>query len=232
MKEIKIIKGILVIGFYYLYSYIIYLLLLLLNIDISTMDDSLKVLALITMDIVPVFVLYYIYQKELKKEFVIFKDNFIKFTEENVKYWLLGLVLMSVSNYLITLLTKSEISNNEEIVRSMISVFPLYSIVSIVFIAPFVEEIVFRKTFKEAIKNKYLFIILSGIAFGLIHVISTYETLIDLLYIIPYGIFGSVFAYMYYKTNTIFSSMSMHFIHNSFLLLVYFITHIISSFVG
>lgn len=64
---------------------------------------------------------------------------------------------------------------------------------------------------------------MSGFLFGLAHVLGTYQTISDLLYIIPYGLFGSVFMYMYLDSKTIFSSISIHFMHNTILMISYLI---------
>ena len=45
-----------------------------------------------------------------------------------------------------------------------------------------------------------------------------------MLYIIPYGLFGSVFAYMYSKTKNIFVPMTFHFIHNTVLVILSFLS--------
>ena len=60
--------------------------------------------------------------------------------------------------------------------------------------APFIEEIVFRKAFKDAISSKWLFILTSGIVFGALHVIGAIESPYDFLYIIPYSALGIAFA--------------------------------------
>ena len=60
---------------------------------------------------------------------------------------------------------------------------------------------------------------MSGLFFGLIHNLTGLDSK-QILYIIPYGAFGCVFAYMYTKTRTIFTSMTFHFIHNTVLVLI------------
>ena len=134
---------------------------------------------------------------------------------------------MSIINSIIMFITPSDVANNEELVRGLIDKFPLYGFFSAALVAPFVEEIVFRKTFKDIIKNKYLLLIICGLTFGTIHVIESYTKITDLLYIFSYGVFGSVFAYIYYKTNTVFTSMFFHFIHNTMLVLIYFVSNVI-----
>ena len=45
-------------------------------------------------------------------------------------------------------------------------------------------------------------------------------SLVDYLYIIPYGALGGAFALAYYETKTVFTSMSFHMIHNIILVLM------------
>ena len=79
-------------------------------------------------------------------------------------------------------------------------------------------DTIFRKGFKKAFPNKYLFVILSGVIFGLLHVVSA-KTLLEALYIIPYSSLGIAFAITYYKTDTVFSSIFVHILHNSILII-------------
>jgi len=90
-----------------------------------------------------------------------------------------------------------------------------------------VEELVFRKAFKDAIKNKWLFIIISGLIFGGMHVVGSYTTITDLLFIIPYSCLGFAFAAAYYNTDTIFTSITLHMIHNTILTVTSILTLLI-----
>jgi membrane protease YdiL (CAAX protease family) len=92
-------------------------------------------------------------------------------------------------------------------------------IFSSVIYAPFVEEIIFRKSIKNVIKNPYIFIIISGFLFGILH-INDYKNFSEILMGIPYIIMGLDFAYIYHKTNNIFTTMTFHFCHNLILLLI------------
>lgn len=219
-----ILKSIFVIIFFYFYSYIFLAPFTLLHINLSKLSMLYKVFILFFMDILLMTILWLIYKKDLKREFEIFKQNWKEYVFKNIKYWILGLVLMSVSNLIINAITAKEIANNEAYVREMISASPIYGIFSACIVAPFTEEIVFRKTFKDILKNKYVLIVTCGLVFGLVHVIGTFTSYTDFLYVIPYGIFGSIFAYLYYKTDTVFTSMSIHFIHNTLLLIIYITT--------
>ena len=63
----------------------------------------------------------------------------------------------------------------------------------------------------------------SFLAFGIAHVSSMATTWVDWLYVIPYGTLGGAFAIAYYKTDTIFTSMSYHMLHNvlTFILILF-----------
>ena len=81
------------------------------------------------------------------------------------------------------------------------------------------EELVFRKSIKKIIPQKYLFILVSGIFFGSVHVIGQAEHLVEYLHIISYSIPGLVLATAYQKSDNIFVSTSIHFFHNTVLLI-------------
>lgn len=165
-------------------------------------------------------ILIIIYRRELIKEFKLFKKNLLENLDTGIKYWLIGLLVMMISNIIITYILGLNQAQNEQAVQKMINKMPIMMLITAGFIAPITEEITFRKTFKNTFLNKYLFIILSGLVFGSMHVITSYSNPLELLYIIPYGSLGMAFATMYYKTDTIYTSISMHMLHNTILTLV------------
>ena len=65
------------------------------------------------------------------------------------------------------------------------------------------------------IKNKWIYAIVCGLLFGGAHLLAGKFKLINLLYLIPYGSLGFVFALMNRETKTTFSSITMHCIHNT-----------------
>lgn len=165
-------------------------------------------------------ILIIIYRRELIKEFKLFKKNLLENLDTGIKYWLIGLLVMMISNIIITYILGLNQAQNEQAVQKMINKMPIMMLITAGFIAPITEEITFRKTFKNTFLNKYLFIILSGLVFGSMHVITSYSNPLELLYIIPYGSLGMAFAAMYYKTDTIYTSISIHMLHNTILTLV------------
>ena len=130
---------------------------------------------------------------------------------------------MIVSNLAIIFITGGTIAGNEEAVRDMIDKVPLYMAFSTIIYAPFTEEIIFRKCIKDVIKNKWLYILMSGFIFGGMHIIGAATKLTDILFIIPYSSLGLAFAYTYYKSDNIFSTITMHLIHNTLAFLLYIV---------
>lgn len=201
-----------------LYSAIVIAILKYAGFDILALNNNLKYIALIIIDLSFMFILYLIYRKELNNEFSKYIKNFGKNFSFGLKLWLLGLILMIGSNIIIQLIYPS-VATNEEAVQESLKMFPIYTAFASCIFAPFVEEIIFRKCLAKVFKNSFLFIVISGLLFGLAHTITEIGTS-QMLYIIPYGLFGSVFAYMYSKTKNIFVSMTFHFIHNTVLVIL------------
>ena len=163
---------------------------------------------------------FLIYRKELILEFRTFKNKLMENMDQGLKCWLLGLVLMMGSNFILTFIFKAGGANNENALQEMLKTSPYLMLINAGILAPFNEEIVFRKTIKDNIKNKWIFIFLSFLLFGGAHVIGSATSFTDYFYIIPYGALGGVFALAYYKTDTIFTSMTFHMIHNIILVLL------------
>ena len=127
---------------------------------------------------------------------------------------------MYVSNFIIIFITK-DIAQNEQGVRALFAANPILTFILASLLAPILEELVFRLSIYKIIgKYKYLYIILSGLIFGSMHVLGNVSTWTDWLYLIPYSIPGCVFAYTLVKSDNIFVPISLHFIHNTFALLM------------
>ncbi|MBQ8234787.1 MAG: CPBP family intramembrane metalloprotease, partial [Bacilli bacterium] len=75
-----------------------------------------------------------------------------------------------------------------------------------------------RNCLYKIFKNKYLFIFISGFIFGSLHVFNDSMVISDLLYLIPYCTPGFIFAYILTKSDNIFNTIGLHFIHNGTLM--------------
>lgn len=215
----KIIKLILILMLFYYINYSVYIVMMLFNISKADLNGASLVLLNAFTDILLMFILFIIYRKDLIKDWDKFRANPIDNFDAGIKYWFVGLLGMIASNVIINILFTTGGAGNEKAVQSMISNLPWMMLIDAGIIGPFIEEIVFRKTFKDACKNKWLFVIISSLVFGALHVTSNIVHWYDALYIIPYTCLGLSFALSYKETDTIFTSMFMHMIHNSVLIL-------------
>ena len=210
----NILTGIGVIFFYLFTSTFVTEILSMLEINYDNLSTPLKSTCLIIYQILMTLIIVYIYKKIIITDFKVFIKNNIKYFKEYIKYWFLMLILMISSNLIVTFFTTTDIANNQNTIIETLKVAPIYTFILTVFVAPILEELVFRLSFRKIFSNNILFIFLSGLIFGSMHVIGTCEHLIDLLFIIPYSIPGFIFAYVYTKCKNICVPISLHFIHN------------------
>ena len=213
-KYSNLLKGIFSFILFFSTSYIQQILIVVFNIKKITIKDAVVISFISSLIIASILIL--IYRKDLIKEWKIYKKNLSKNIDIGFKYWLIGLMCMMISNFIISFLLKADQATNEQAVQKMISAMPYLLIVSAGILAPINEEILFRKVFKDNIKNKIIYILVSGIFFGYMHVTSA-TTIPQFLYIIPYSSLGIAFAVMYSKTDSVFTSMTMHMFHNTIL---------------
>jgi len=214
----NILTGIGVIFFYLFTSTFVTEILSGLGINYDKLSTPLKSTCLIIYQILMTLVIVYIYKKTIITDFKTFIKNNIKYFKKYIKYWFLMLILMISSNLIVTFFTTTDIANNQNTIIETLKVAPIYTFILTVFVAPILEELVFRLSFRKIFSNSILFILLSGLVFGSMHVIGTCEHLIDLLFIIPYSIPGFIFAYVYTKSKNICVPISLHFIHNGIMM--------------
>lgn len=216
---VNILTGFGVILFYLIATSFPESLLMLFNVDYSNLSLAFKSIYLILYEALITLVIIYVYRKDVIPNFKDFIKNNIKYFKKYIKYWFIMLGLMMLSNLIIINFTSTDVSNNQQIIVDTLKYAPIYTFIVSVLIAPILEELVFRLSFRKIInKNNILYIIISGLIFGSMHVIGDFNSIIDLLFIIPYSIPGFIFAYIYSKSNNICISMSIHFIHNGIMM--------------
>ena len=222
------ILGLCVVASYFIYSYFQTLPLSLVGINYYNLSMFNKIIYLMTTELIYLLILFYIYRKEYIKDFKKYVKNFKEYMPKYMEYWALAFSLMLISNFIIITLFPNSVATNQVAINNILVEAPFYMIVSAVLFAPFLEETIFRFSFRKIFKNDLIFIILSGLVFGGLHVIGSFNNLIDLIYIIPYSIPGVIFAYTLVKSKNIFVPMSLHFFHNGIMI---FIQIVLLSFI-
>ena len=223
--EQKIIKSLITVGLLLLlicWGAIPIIILKILNINTETMTQTSKIIISFITDILLLIVLIGIYWKTMKKDFQnYFNKEWNQHLKTSISHWLIGFGIMLISNIIIIIVTNGQLSQNEEAVRDMIDISPIYMAFQLIIYAPLTEEIIFRKSIKDIFNNKKLYIITSGLIFGGLHVITSLNNPLGFLYLIPYCTLGFVFANLYQKKDNIFYSTVAHSIHNTLALIMY-----------
>ena len=217
------ILGLCVAISYFIYSYYQTAPLSLLGINYYNLSMFDKIVYLMVTELIYLLILFFIYRKEYIRDFKDYIKNFKNYMPKYMEYWALAFSLMLISNFIIVTLFPNSVATNQEAINNILVQAPFYMIVSAVLFAPFLEETIFRFSFRKIFKNDLVFIILSGLVFGGLHVIGSFNNLIDLIdliYIIPYSIPGAVFAYTLVKSKNIFIPMSLHFFHNGIMMFI------------
>ena len=181
----------------------------LAGVDIQNISTNIKLLYMFIYEVLILCLILLIFNKKIKKDFDDILKNHKTYYSKSIKYYLVGLIIMVFSNTILALLTNGGIAGNEETVRAMFKMSPVYMYISAVLFAPVVEELVFRQGIRNICGKNIIFIIVSGFLFGGLHVMSSISTTLDLFYIIPYNIFVS---------------MGFHFMHNGILMAIQLMT--------
>lgn len=217
-KELKYFIRLLIVFFLFFFSsYLQYIPIMLFKI--KNIDGTTSVLLNSFSNIVLFIILVIMYRKDLVREWKIFKEKSWHNIDIGIKCWLVGLFGMMAFNIILNTIFKANGAINEQAVQKMITAFPWLMLVNGGIIGPFIEEVTFRKAFKDVFKTKWLFIIFSGVVFGLMHVVSSFTSFSNFLYFIPYSSLGIAFCYAYYKTDSIYTSAFLHIFHNTSLIL-------------
>ena len=187
----------------------------LLGFNYNSFSIRVKLLLLFLKYFVFLAILGIRYRKYLKEKWKDFWKNKSKYSGIAFKWWALGFTLMIIVNRILDTIVGG-VGANEETVQSLLASEPVLALIATTLFAPIVEELIYRKSLQDCFKNKSLYIIISGLIFGLIHVIGSSNPL-DYLFIISYGLFGACFAKIIIETDNVYSTIMVHMFHNGLL---------------
>ena len=156
-----------------------------------------------------------VFYKQLIHDFKIFKSYFKEYFVLILKTWGKALVLIMITTIIIQIITHTTQANNQIALQNSFNSNPVFIALLAMFYAPIAEELMFRGVFRKFIKNKKLFVIVSGVVFGLMHVIDDSKTLAEFSYVFVYSILGIYLAGIYAKTNNLCTNIFMHFMQNT-----------------
>lgn len=221
LKKYKIKEWSIFLGILFLFLYVDYFVIAIYytsGVDLKNLSMFNKVIILVAKYIVLIAVFIIKDHKYLKEKWFDFTKNFRKYFIISFKNWFAGFMIMIASNIIIGWFITG-IGENESGVQTLIVKLPVLAIIITTILAPFVEEMVFRKNLKDCMNDKLLYMILSGLIFGFIHT-SISSNILELFLIIPYGALGFMFAKTLYETDNIYTTIMMHMFHNGALTLL------------
>lgn len=174
-----------------------------------------SIIAMALLYIIQITLLVIPMKKELKRDFIAFKNNFNLYLSKMLPRF--GIIIIFYIFFTIPISSiVGDISTNQAVLYSL----PIYLTAFLaIFVGPLTEELMFRGFIRKFIKNNVLFVIVSSLIFGALH-ITTADSLQQMLYIIPYSILGFAFSLNYVKTKNIVSNIFVHSVWNSFAVIV------------
>ncbi len=155
-----------------------------------------------------------LYHKELINNLKVFLKNIRIYFPFIIKRYFTMLGIMLIVAIPVVLINSGRVSGNQEVINMMFKKVPVVTLLLSCFYAPLTEETIFRLSLSKLFKNKTLFIIISGVLFGVLHVVNNITSFNELLYVLQYATLGICLAKAYSDSNNIFVSISMHFIQN------------------
>ena len=111
-------------------------LLGLFGLDTSSINTHIKFLYLTVVDILILSSILLVNHKTIEHDFKDILKNHKKYFSKGINYWLISLIVMMASNLIIMLFFNNAIANNEDTIRTMLKINPIYVYFSAVFFAP------------------------------------------------------------------------------------------------
>ena len=126
-KIIKLLISLMWMILLIFWSYIPFVVLNILGINLELLSDSTVIIVSFINDILFLAVLFMVYHKDLRKDFKnYFNSDFQSNLKQSISYWLAGFGIMVISNYIIAIIMNGQLAENEESVRTLIQTAPLY----------------------------------------------------------------------------------------------------------
>lgn len=155
--------------------------------------------------------------------------NFTTYKKENILRIFYSFCFIIFMNFLlsilVSLLTNSQGSNNQASIAESSQIAPLLTGFAAIFIAPLLEEIVFRGGVFTTLRARFplcISLVVSSVLFGSIHIIDSLinGNLLDVSYLLVYSVIGCVLAYSYEKSGSLIVPVCIHMLNN---ILAYFL---------
>lgn len=143
---------------------------------------------------------------ELKRDVPLFFENFGVYCRFFFPKFGIFFVIYYAVAFTLAVLIQDTAANQSLLLTVSL---PLLAFSSLIY-APIVEEIIYRGYLRRLIENDRIFILISALIFGIIHMLHPGQTLAQYLYVIEYAMLGGFLAWLYVKSDNICLSMLGH----------------------
>ena len=197
-ESMKLIKTLLVFISYLLYSNVISVLLSTFKITNTTMISFLA-------DLIFLICIIFVYRDNLKNDFENLKKDYK--VSKIIKTVIIWVVIIFVFNILMGAITEiiypnMERDDNTNAIFSLLDVSTFYTIFKTMIFAVVAEELLYRESISDVVKNKYLFVIISSIIYTFLNFIFVgFQSVNIIIYILSYFLPALLFSTAYVKNN-------------------------------
>lgn len=186
----KILKVLVAMGVFFYLSYLTSSVVLKLFYN-TTDTNTLYAYADFAYELGFAFIMIVMYWSKLKTGFKklikMFKESRLgAFFEVIIKGYIIYMLVNILINLVVVIISfvlgiEASQAENQELVEQLLATSPFLMALSACILAPFAEELLFRGAISEVIKNKRVFITVSGLIFGLMHVTDNIILILGIL---------------------------------------------------
>ncbi len=197
-ESVKLIKTLLVFISYLLYSNVISVVLSTFKITNATMLSFLA-------DLIFLICIVFAYRDNLKKDFENLKKDYK--ISSIIKTIIIWVVIIFVFNILMGAITEMIYPNmatddNTNAMSTLFKTSMSYSLFKTMIFAVVAEELLYRESISDVVKNKYIFIVISSIVYTIMNFIFVgFESDIIVMDILSYFLPALLFSTAYVKNN-------------------------------
>lgn len=210
-KNKNSLKSIMVIILYFIFPYLMKFL------------SDIKWLTLLFYMLFALLIIY-LYKDTFKNDFKELKENKKKYIKSILINVVLIFAVMIITNALIgILLDIKETSENDYSLLAMFKKSPLALILLTSVYYPLVEGVIFRKSVRDIIDNKWTFIIFSSVFYFFFNIAYTSLSLNSIITSLCYLFSMMILSNYYYKSNNFTASVIVMMIYNLIISVISFI---------
>ena len=210
-KNKNSLKSIMIIILYFIFPYLMKFL------------SDIKWLVLLFYMLFALLIIY-LYKDTFKSDFKDLKENKKKYIKSILINVVLIFAIMIITNALIgILLNIKETSENDYSLLAMFKKSPFVLILLTSIYYPVVEGVIFRKSVRDIIDNKWMFIMFSSVFYFFFNIAYTSLSLNSIITSLCYLFSMMLLSNYYYKTNNFTASVIVMMIYNLIISAISFI---------